>query len=193
MAYEAGSSFKCEDREAVGKEWGVIKTSAVTSGAFVEQENKFYRADAPEDLSARVKVGDLIFCRASGSKGLAGKCAIVRECRRNLLLSDKTIRVPLMPGLHQEYIALHNDSAQARAFFDSLGMGKSTSMNNVTKDDLFMKPIPLPPLREQTEIVARVEGLMERSRELEAEIERSRAHAAALLQAVLREAFAPAT
>ena len=45
----------------------------------------------------------------------------------------------------------------------------------------------------QTEIVARVEGLMERSRELESEIERSRAHAAALLQAVLREAFAPAT
>ena len=53
--------------------------------------------------------------------------------------------------------------------------------------------IPLPPLREQTEIVARVEGLMERCRELQAEIERSRAHAAALLQAVLREAFAPAT
>ncbi len=53
-------------------------------------------------------------------------------------------------------------------------------------------PLPLPPLREQTEFVARVEGLMERCRELEAEIERSRAHAAALLQAVLREAFAPA-
>jgi restriction endonuclease S subunit len=45
----------------------------------------------------------------------------------------------------------------------------------------------------QTEIVARVEGLMERCRELEAEIARSRAQAAALLQAVLREAFAPAT
>jgi restriction endonuclease S subunit len=53
--------------------------------------------------------------------------------------------------------------------------------------------LPLPPLREQTEIVKRVEGLMERCRELEAEIERSRAQAAALLQAVLREAFAPAT
>lgn len=52
--------------------------------------------------------------------------------------------------------------------------------------------LPLPPLAEQTEIVARVEGLMERCRELEGEIERSRAHAAALLHAVLREAFAPA-
>lgn len=33
---------------------------------------------------------------------------------------------------------------------------------------------------------------MERCSELEAEIERNRAHAAALLQAVLRDAFAPA-
>ncbi len=49
------------------------------------------------------------------------------------------------------------------------------------------------PLAEQTEITARVEGLMERCRELEVKIERSRAHAAALLQAVLREPFAPAS
>jgi type I restriction enzyme S subunit len=63
----------------------------------------------------------------------------------------------------------------------------------LSQDSLNKIPIPLPPPREQTEIVARVEGLLERSRELEAGIARSRAHAAALLQAVLREAFAPAT
>jgi type I restriction enzyme S subunit len=192
-AYEAGSSFKCEDREVVGEEWGVIKTSAVTSGDFAERENKFLRTDAPADTTAQVAVGDLIFCRASGSKGLAGKCAIVRECSRNLLLSDKTIRVPLMEGISQEYIALHNDSAQAKAYFAGLGMGKSTSMNNVTRDDLFMKPIPLPPLAEQAAIVERVEALMTTCRALEAEIEHARTHSAHLLQAVLKEAFAPAT
>jgi restriction endonuclease S subunit len=192
-AYEAGSSFKCEDREVVGDEWGVIKTSAVTSGVFVERENKFLRTEAPADTTAQVAIGDLIFCRASGSKGLAGKCAIVRECSRNLLLSDKTIRVPLMAGVNQSYIALHNDSAIARAYFDGLGMGKSTSMNNVTRDDLFMKPVPLPPLAEQSAIVARVDALMEHCRALATEIEHTRTHAAHLLQAVLKEAFAPAS
>jgi type I restriction enzyme S subunit len=192
-AYEAGSSFKCEDREVVGDEWGVIKTSAVTSGEFAERENKFLQAGAPSDTSAQVAVGDLIFCRASGSKGLAGKCAIVRECSRNLLLSDKTIRVPLMEGISQEFVALHNDSAQAKAYFASLGMGKSTSMNNVTRDELFMKPVPLPPLAEQAAIVERVEALMEHCRALAAEIEHTRTHAAHLLQAVLKEAFAPAS
>lgn len=188
-AYEAGSSFKCEDREVTGQEWGVIKTSAVTSGTFVERENKFYRTGKPDNTSAQVKLGDLIFCRASGSKGLAGMCAIVRECGRNLLLSDKTIRVRLMDGITQEYIALHNGSAHAKEFLAGLSTGKSTTMNNVTRGDLFKKPIPLPPLAEQAVIVERVEALMENCRALETEIEHSRTHAAHLLQAVLKEAF----
>jgi type I restriction enzyme S subunit len=53
--------------------------------------------------------------------------------------------------------------------------------------------IPLPPLAEQAAIVERVEALMATCRELEAEIERSRTHAADLLQSVLKEAFAPAS
>lgn len=52
-------------------------------------------------------------------------------------------------------------------------------------------PIPLPPLAEQEEIVKRVEALMSTCRALEAEIEQARTHAANLLQAVLKEAFAP--
>jgi type I restriction enzyme S subunit len=54
-------------------------------------------------------------------------------------------------------------------------------------------PTPLPPLAEQAAIVERVEALMATCRALEAEIEQSRAHAAHLLQAVLKEAFAPAS
>ena len=52
--------------------------------------------------------------------------------------------------------------------------------------------IPLPPLAEQAAIVARVEALMEHCRVLAAEIAQTRTHAAHLLQAVLKEAFAPA-
>ena len=193
QSYEAGKSFKCEDREVTGREWGVIKTSAVTSGRFVERENKFYRDDRPNNTSTQVNGGDLIFCRASGSKGLAGKCAIVHACRRNLLLSDKTIRVRLMNNVSQEFIALHNDSAHAKVYLENLGTGKSTSMNNVTRAELFRKPIPLPPLVEQAAIVERVEALMTTCQALEAEIERSRSHAAQLLQAVLKEAFNPAS
>ena len=53
--------------------------------------------------------------------------------------------------------------------------------------------IPLPSLAEQAAIVERVEALMTTARALEAEIEQARTYAADLLQAVLKEAFAPAT
>ena len=56
----------------------------------------------------------------------------------------------------------------------------------------YENPIPLPPLAEQAAIVERVEALMTTCRALEAEIEHARTHAAHLLQAVLKEAFAPA-
>jgi len=131
---------------------------------------------------------------AADTEGITGeelKCAIVRECSRNLLLSDKTIRLRLMNDVSQEYIALHNDTAQTQAYFDGLSTGKSTSMNNITREDLLKKPIPLPPLAEQTTIVRRVEELMTTCHAIDVEIARSRGHAAHLLQAILRDAFAP--
>lgn len=54
------------------------------------------------------------------------------------------------------------------------------------------KYISLPPLTKQAAIVERVEALMTTCRALAAEIEQSRTHAALLLQAVLKEAFAHA-
>ncbi len=46
---------------------------------------------------------------------------------------------------------------------------------------------------ERTAIVERVEALITTCRALETEIEHSRTHAAHLLQAVLKEAFSPAS
>ncbi len=62
---------------------------------------------------------------------------------------------------------------------------------NISLPNLTDIIVPIPPLAEQAAIVERVEGLMATCRALEAEIEHARTHAAHLLQAVLKEAFAP--
>ena len=72
--------------------------------------------------------------------------------------------------------------------FDSAGQQPNLKNEHVTH-----LRTPLPPLAEQAAIVERVEELMVSCRGLEGEIEQARAHAAHLLQAVLREAFAPAS
>lgn len=78
------------------------------------------------------------------------------------------------------------------------GAWKLTDLKSVSAsiEELCARPvllIPLPPLAEQAAIVERVGALMETCRALEAEVEHTRTHAAHLLQAVLKEAFAPAS
>lgn len=76
---------------------------------------------------------------------------------------------------------------------DLAKLGNDSVVPQVNNKDILPIALPLPPLAEQAAIVERVEALMATCRELEAEIERSRTHAADLLQAVLKEAFAPAS
>ena len=87
----AGKSFNCESREAIGDEWGIIKTSAITSGVFVESENKFYSKKCNNDVQTKIQMGDFLFCRSSGSKGLAGRSCVVEKISSNLLL----IKIPI--------------------------------------------------------------------------------------------------
>lgn len=65
----------------------------------------------------------------------------------------------------------------------------SANQANIGKGALINITIPLPPLSEQTAIVARVEAMLERVSALEAESARQRAWAEGLLQAALREAM----
>jgi len=66
------------------------------------------------------------------------------------------------------------------------------SQPNISQGYLRSYLVPLPPLAEQAVIVQKVEALVTACRALEAEIEHARTYAAQLLQAVLKEAFAPA-
>lgn len=69
---------------------------------------------------------------------------------------------------------------------------KGVNIPFVNQSKVHTHLFPLPPLAEQAAIVERVEALMTTCRALEAEIAAARTHAAHLLQAVLKEAFAPA-
>ena len=186
---EAGKSFLCSNGETHGKQWGIIKTSAITSGIFVESENKFYSESMPEETKYKIEIGDLIFCRASGSKGLAGLCCLVESLTLNLLLSDKTIRLDVSDFVLPELINLYNKSESSRKYRISLSTQKSTSMNNITRGEMLGELFPLPPLAEQKAIVEKVDKLMNIIDQLEQQIKHRKQLAQALMQTVLREAF----
>ena len=122
--------------------------------------------------------------------GSIGRCAVVREEIQEANINQHVAII--RPVLCQMSVFLHaailSPYFQGKIEDAQTGAGREGLPKN--KMDQFL--IPLPPLAEQAAIVERVEALMATCRSLETEIENSRTHASQLLQAILKEAFAPA-
>lgn len=187
---EAGKSFRCVEVPISEDEWGVIKVSAVSWNVFLEEQNKMYSKYEPNDISAKIEVGDFLISRANTSE-LVGKSVIVKYISKNLLLSDKTIRFRFSDLVSTEFINLCNNSKHARKYYSLKGTGSSPSMKNITRDHMKELLLPIPPLLEQEQIVTKLDELMQYCDQLEESIKTSQRQNEMLLQQVLREALEP--
>lgn len=189
---EAGKSYKALENSANTGEYGVIKTSAITSTVFNEFENKKLPIQNTNYDKILINEGDLLFCRASGSKGLAGKsCLVLRKPKANLILSDKSIRYVFPENIVAQFVQYFNTSCFAEIYYMELGTGKSTTMNNITREQFDRLIIPLPPLPMQHRIVIKIEQLMKLCDELEQIIQQNQKYTLELLQMALKEALEP--
>ena len=131
-----------------------------------------------------VQKGDIVICEG----GYPGQAAIW-EHAEPIMFQKALHRVRFLangyePTLFVQYLKLADEAGFLKDYFTGSGI------KHFTGDALHRFVIPLPPIAEQAAIVERVEALMTTCRALEAEIEQSSTHAAHLLQAVLKEAFA---
>lgn len=132
-----------------------------------------------------VQRGDILICEG----GYPGQAAIW-EHNEPIMFQKALHRVRFLaqgyePVLFVQYLKFADEAGFLKEYFTGSGI------KHFTGSALHSFPIPLPPLAEQAAIVERMDALMTTCRALEAEIEQSRTHAAHLLQAVLKEAFAP--
>lgn len=125
--------------EATGP--AVLKVSAVGDWTFNEGENKGIDLSY-FDSSAEVRPGDILFTRANADvTGVARSC-IVTECRRQLMLSDKTWRAHLRPTFMHFGPALVavSKGARFRAHVERVLAG--TEAKNISQHRLLSAPIP---------------------------------------------------
>jgi type I restriction enzyme S subunit len=132
--------------------------------------------------------GDVLICE--GGHGI-GRAA-VWDSDQTVMFQKALHRVRFIGGFYEptlfvHFLRLSEMTGHITNYFTGAGIP------HFTGDKIHEMAIPLPPLAEQAAIVERVEALMTTCRALEAEIEHARTHAAHLLQAVLKEAFAPAS
>ncbi|MBC3873309.1 restriction endonuclease subunit S [Undibacterium flavidum] len=171
----AGWSPSCEAYPRIGTDWGVLKVSAVSWGKFLPDENKALPKSLEARLDCVVEEGDFLISRANTAE-LVAKSVVIDECPPNLMLSDKIVRLRLSSLCDKQFINLANASPFARAYYLLHAGGTSSSMKNVTREQILNLIFCCPPLEEQHRIVAKVDELMSICEQLKSRIIKAKQH-----------------
>jgi type I restriction enzyme, S subunit len=149
---EQGWSPQCDDHLAAPDEWGVLKTSAVSSGNFNAMAHKKLPSSMEPDIRYIVEDGDLLLTRGSGSAELVGMAAVAETGGRKLLLSDLLYRVSLNPQWSTKFVAFALRSPQARQQVLLAVRGASGLTVKIRTEDILGITVPATPGSMQREI-----------------------------------------
>lgn len=185
---EAGKSFKTSGRRATPDEWGVIKVSAMTWGNFDEAENKAVPLGRPVDRRHEILPGDLLLSRANTSE-YVGATVLVGDCRRRLLLSDKSMRLLTREGVDRRWLRFALGSPQLRSQMSVLATGTSDSMRNISQAKVRRLRIRVPEADRQKALADDIEEALRAIGRLEADVQAIRKRAMRLRQSILTSAI----
>lgn len=184
---EGGKSFKCIEVPPQIGECGIVKVSSVTWGEFNENESK--TCDRNKFLpEKRILPGDFLFSRANTLQ-LVGNCVIVKHISKELMLSDKILRIKFKQQLLPQYALYFLRSKNGRQQIERLSTGNQESMRNIGQDRIRKILIPALDLCAQQRIVRAIEGRLSLCDQIEKTIEQSLQQAGALRQSILKQAF----
>ena len=126
--------------------------------------------------------GDILFARTGGT---VGKSYLVEQCPLNTIYASYLIRVRLTEYVNSHFIKSFFESPfYWRQITDSL---VGTGQPNCNGQKLANLALPLPPLKEQEEIVTKVESLLAKVTELENQIQERKSLSDKLIFGVIKE------
>lgn len=172
------------DKRFFGGPYPFIQIGSLDSHGTVITEFTQTLNDAGLGVSKMFEAGTIAVAIVGGTIGNLGVLG------RDMCFTDSVVGVRPSKLTCQEYnlLQMRNKQPEIQSVAYQRAGQPNISLPNLT--DIL---IPLPPLAEQVAIVERVEVLMQYCNALATEIEHNRTHADHLLQAVLKEAFAPAS
>lgn len=181
---EYGTSKKCGfDSRGVP----VLRMGNITDDGLLQVEDLKY---APKDAELKrlmLEDGDLLFNRTNSAERV-GKSAVFHETRE-MSFASYLIRVRLDTAVADpDFVNMWLNSAWGRMWARHVKTD-GVSQSNINGTKLGDMPLPLPPIEEQREIVARAGALLTIAEELGERIDRADAALERSVQAVLAKAF----
>lgn len=129
--------------------------------------------------SVIVQEGDLLICARNGSKALVGKTAQVTGLSEEMAFGAF---MAIFRSLVNDYVLCFINSPLFRKMIDDVN---TTTINQITQNNLKTTMFPLPPLAEQRRIVSKVDELMAMCDQLEKQQTGSNAAHQTLVEALL--------
>ncbi len=182
-----GTSKKCAyDTEGVP----VLRIPNISDNGVNLDDLKFAHFNEKELGSFKLKAGDLLVIRSNGSKELVGKTAIVKEKDTKCLFAGYLIRVRLenRDMILPEYVLFALQSPKLRSVIE-IGSRSTSGIHNINSKELANLSFTLPDIKEQKEIVRRVEKLFLLADQIEKQYQSAKAQIDQLTQSILAKAF----
>lgn len=181
-----GTSKKCS---SVMGATPVIRIPNISDEYVDLSDLKYADFDEKEIKNLGLRKGDILVIRSNGSVELVGKPALIDEASQHCLYAGYLIRLRFnLEKVLPKYILFALKSPQMRQKIET--KARSTSgVNNINSKELAALKLVLPSLKEQTEIVRRVEQLFVYADQIEQRVKDAQSRANKLTQSILAKAF----
>ena len=153
-----GWSPKCEKIPSLNdKDWAVITTTAIQPMKFDDKQNKKLPQNLEPKLKLELEEDDLLITRA-GPRSRVGITCLIKKTRRRLLLCDKAYRIRFKKTLvNPKFFEIILNSPKIVIEINGIKTGTSDSGLNITMKRFSNLIIPLPSIKQQEEIIAKIE------------------------------------
>jgi type I restriction enzyme S subunit len=183
---DAGVSVNAEDRPHGAGEIGVLKTSAISGGAFRTEQNKSVLQHERRLVAEPVQADSILVSRMN-TPALVGESCYVREAHPTLFLPDRLwqLKPRDRAQLNMRWLSFVLQSADYRRYVEVHATGTSGSMKNLPKSKLLALPVQYPEPAEQSVIAQILDTLDTAIRETDALIDKLKAVKQGLLHDLL--------
>ncbi|WP_409275625.1 restriction endonuclease subunit S [Pseudomonas sp. KCJK9111] len=166
---DAGISVNAEDRPHGAGEIGVLKTSAVSGGVFLSEQNKAVLLHERRLVAEPVQADSILVSRMN-TPALVGESCYVSEAHPTLFLPDRLwqLKPRDQTQLSMRWLSFILQSADYRRYVEVHATGTSGSMKNLPKSKLLAFPVHYPAPAEQSIIAKILDTLDTAIRETEA-------------------------
>lgn len=175
-------------REGDEGDWiNVLRLTDLNQGQFAPEEPRQIRLTSKEVDKYRLTEGDLVVIRVNGSANLVGR-SFCFNASDVWAFCDHFIRIRLKSSMDPEFTALFLNSPPIRGIIEHKFVSTS-GQKTISQKTLEELPAPLIPLKEQHEIVRRIESAFAKIDRLAKEAKRALELVGRLDEAILAKAF----